>query len=189
MAAHWLCPRAALLLDLQVRKKVIGSLKPGFEYLEARLTDTCPTSSYYLSQEYAVFKAVRIFDPSVAREMSIDASMVENLAVLRCLSRELIDRMKSEVDSYAAAAADVEISRADVQDFTDQVLAFWRAHRRDLLAFAEAARIVFALSPNSASCERVFSLLAVMFGDNQKSALADLLQGSLMLRYNKRPVG
>jgi hypothetical protein len=29
----------------------------------------------------------------------------------------------------------------------------------------------------------------VMFGDNQKSALADLLQGSLMLRYNKRPVG
>lgn len=174
---------------MQVRKKVIGSLKPGFEYLEARLTDTCPTSSYYLSQEYAVFKAVRIFDPSVAREMSIDASMVENLAVLRCLSRELIDRMKSEVDSYAAAAADVEISRADVQDFTDQVLAFWRAHRRDLLAFAEAARIVFALSPNSASCERVFSLLAVMFGDNQKSALADLLQGSLMLRYNKRPVG
>ena len=79
--------------------------------------------------------------------------------------------------------------RADVQQFTDQVLVFWRAHRRDLLAFAEAARIVFALSPNSASCERVFSLLAVMFGDNQKSALADLLQGSLMLRYNKRPVG
>ena len=113
-----------------MRKKVIGSLKPGFEYLEARLTDTCPTSSYYLSQEYAVFKAVRIFDPSVAREMSIDASMVENLAVLRCLSRELIDRMKSEVDSYAAAAADVEISRADVQDFTDQVLAFWRAPSR-----------------------------------------------------------
>jgi len=172
-----------------VRKKVIASFKPGFEYLEARLTDTCASSSYHLSQEYAVFKAVRIFDPSVAREMRVNAGVVENLTVLRCLSRELIDRMKSEVDSYVAAAASVEISRADVQHFTDQVLVFWRAHRHDLLAFAEAARIVFALSPNSASCERVFSLLAVMFGDNQKSALADLLQGSLMLRYNKRPVG
>ncbi|KAG8458651.1 hypothetical protein KFE25_008448 [Diacronema lutheri] len=169
-----------MIADMQVRKKVIGSLKPGFEYLEARLT--CPTSSSYLSQEYAVLKAVRIFDPSVVREMSIDASMVENLAVLRCLSRELIDRMKSEVDSYVAAAAGVEILRADVQHFTDRVLAFWRAHRRDLLAFAEAARIVFALSPNSASCERVYSLLAVMFGGNQESALADLQQGSLMLR-------
>jgi hypothetical protein len=36
---------------------------------------------------------------------------------------------------------------------------------------------------------RQFSLLAVMFGDNQRSALTDLLQGSLMLRYNQRPVG
>ena len=41
----------------------------------------------------------------------------------------------------------------------------------------------------TASCERVFSLLANMFGDNQNSALGDLLQGSLMLRYNKREVG
>ena len=37
--------------------------------------------------------------------------------------------------------------------------------------WAYAARIAFALSPNSASCERVFSALKLMFGDQQMSAL------------------
>ena len=52
-----------------------------------------------------------------------------------------------------------------------------------------AARIAFALSPNSASCERVFALLKEMFGEDQLSALADQLRAALMLAYNKRRVG
>ena len=34
-----------------------------------------------------------------------------------------------------------------------------------------------------------FSLLKWMFGDQQMSALADIIQAALMLRYNKRIVG
>ncbi len=49
--------------------------------------------------------------------------------------------------------------------------------------------VAFALSPNSASCERVFALLKNMFGEDQLSALADQLQVSLMLAYNNRRVG
>ena len=56
-------------------------------------------------------------------------------------------------------------------------------------AWALAARIVFALSPNSASCERVFALLRRLFGEEQFSALRDYLQSSLMLNYNGRTVG
>ena len=56
-------------------------------------------------------------------------------------------------------------------------------------AWALAARIVFAISPNSASCERVFALLKNLFGDEAMSALADYLQAGLMLNYNKRIVG
>ena len=37
--------------------------------------------------------------------------------------------------------------------------------------------------------QRVFSLLKWMFGDQQMSTLADIIQAALMLRYNKRPVG
>ena len=48
---------------------------------------------------------------------------------------------------------------------------------------------MFAISPNSASCERVFALLKRLFGEQQMSSLADLLQASLMLNYNKRTVG
>jgi len=55
--------------------------------------------------------------------------------------------------------------------------------------WACAARIVFALSPNSASCERVFSLLKVLFGEQQMSALADYIRAALMLRCNERRVG
>ena len=37
--------------------------------------------------------------------------------------------------------------------------------------------------------ERVFSLLKLMFGDTQMSALADMIQAALMLKYNARKVG
>jgi len=56
-------------------------------------------------------------------------------------------------------------------------------------AWKDAARIVFAISPNSASCERVFALLKSMFGDCQMRSLADYIQAALMLRYNGRQVG
>ena len=51
------------------------------------------------------------------------------------------------------------------------------------------AKIIFAIAPNSASCERVFALLKSMFGDQQMASLADYIQTALMLRYNKRAVG
>jgi hypothetical protein len=73
--------------------------------------------------------------------------------------------------------------------FTSSVLKFWRTHRSQLPTWAKAARIVFALSPNSASCERAFSLLASMFSPEQKATLADVIQAALMMRYNKREVG
>ena len=40
-------------------------------------------------------------------------------------------------------------------------------------AWALAARVIFAISPNSVACERVFALIKSMFGVEQLSALAD----------------
>ena len=39
------------------------------------------------------------------------------------------------------------------------------------------------------SCERVFSLLECMYGEDQLSSLADQLRAALMLAYNDRHVG
>jgi hypothetical protein len=45
------------------------------------------------------------------------------------------------------------------------------------------------MSPNSASCERVFALLKSMFGEEQMSVLADYVSAALMLRFNKQARG
>ena len=62
------------------------------------------------------------------------------------------------------------------------------AHQRRLVprVGARGARIVFASSPNSASCERVFALLRNLFGELQMKSLADYVQAALMLNYNQR---
>ena len=56
-------------------------------------------------------------------------------------------------------------------------------------AWAIAARIVFAMLPTSAPCERVFSEVKEMLGKDQLASVSDVLQGSVMMRYNKRIVG
>ena len=67
-----------------------------------------------------------------------------------------------------------------------------RWHNGTLVPFpkwAHAARVAFALSPNSASVERIFSLLENMYGDQQMRALADQISAAIMLKYNKRKLG
>ena len=66
---------------------------------------------------------------------------------------------------------------------------WWRVNGKAFPAWATAARIAFAITPNSASCERVFSLLEEMFGPQQDASLADELRAAIMLAYNKRRVG
>ena len=79
--------------------------------------------------------------------------------------------------------------KTDVESFTNNLLDWWRVNGKSFPAWAEAARVAFAMSPNSASCERVFALLKLMFGEQQMSALADMIQVALMLRYNGSVVG
>lgn len=72
---------------------------------------------------------------------------------------------------------------------TDSELYLWAVNGATFSAWAEAAQIVFAFTPNSAAAERVFSMLKWMFGDLQMEALADIIQTALMLRMNGRQVG
>ena len=81
------------------------------------------------------------------------------------------------------------LNRTDVGEYTEAVLAFYRAYNPRFPTWAKAARIIFAMAPSSAASERVFSLVKNMFGKEQLAAMADFIQGSLMLRYNKRRVG
>ena len=73
--------------------------------------------------------------------------------------------------------------------FTEALLKWWCVNGKAFPVWALAARVAFAISPNSASCERVFAKMKMLFGDNQMSSLADILEAALMLSYNGRCVG
>jgi len=91
--------------------------------------------------------------------------------------------------TVSLAAAAPALDHTSVRDYTSALLLWWRTHHPRMPAWAEAARIAFALTCTSAASERVFSLVEGMFGTDQLQTLADQLQGSVMLRYNKRQVG
>jgi hypothetical protein len=76
----------------------------------------------------------------------------------------------------------VEIDRNDMADYTEKVLLFWRSNAPKFPAWGRLTRVFLSMAPSSAAVERVFSLCNHMFGDAQLSALADFVQGSLMLR-------
>jgi hypothetical protein len=84
-------------------------------------------------------------------------------------------------------ARDFSTNRSSINDLTRDVLGWWRRHGSELgPEWCKGARIVFSLMPNSAASERVFSLLACLFPSTRASTLADQLELTLMLRFNKR---
>lgn len=108
------------------------------------------------------------------------------------LSHVQMTDLQAQLPAYLAAAATAPPhSMVDAKAYSDAILTFWRLHTSDtsMPAWRLAARIVFAMSPNSATCERVFSLLDNMFGEGQYKSLSDMLQASLLLRYNRSKRG
>ena len=101
-----------------------------------------------------------------------------------------LEKLKAQSPIYLQRVATCTVKHTSVEDFSTSVLKWWRDNSDDKISeWSEAARIIFAISPNSASCERVFALLKNMFGEQQVSSLADYIQAALMLAYNKRAVG
>ena len=103
--------------------------------------------------------------------------------------RAMIPALLEERPSYLIAAAGFVVDHKDIKVFTAAVLLWWANHGSKFPAWAKAAQIVFSFTPNSAAAERVFSLLKLFFGHDRDTALADMIQATLMLQYNKRVVG
>ena len=177
--------------DLRERKGICDGLVPGFEYLEARITGTC-NAQYSLVAMYELCELARVFDPNFAAAHA-NPALIDRMSVITPLNAlNMLDGMKKELPLYLSAAA----NSPTFDKGSDRWLTITTpssvggAHTEACSRrgrWRRASSLPF--SPNSASCERVFSLLERLFGDQQKSSLADLLQASLMLNYNKRVVG
>ena len=99
------------------------------------------------------------------------------------------DKLLQELPAYLAATQGFTVDHHDTKAFTEAVLGWWANNGTKFPTWAEAAQTVFSFTPNSASAERVFSLLKLIFGDLRDRALADMMQATLMLMYNKRVSG
>jgi hypothetical protein len=181
--------------NLPERTRMCQSLVPCFNYLEARLTGITVGASecqdqYSCVKMYEICRVIRAFNPNFAA-VHVDAAFVDSMAAITPLNGlGMLTGMKSELPLYLAAAQGAPIfDKSSVNDFTDTMLMWWRTNGKSFPAWALAARVAFAISPNSAACERVFALVKQMFGEQQMSTLKDLLQAALMLRSNKRRVG
>lgn len=175
------------------RKELAGKLAQAFKYIQERFTGAC-SDVFDCSAMYHVFRLVQVFNPQFAARHA-DPQWVDDLARITPLAvppdQGGIDfaKLKLELPAYLVAAQSASFNCSDVDSFTDGVLDWWRQHGKLIPTWACAARVVFCLSPNSASCERVFALLRLMYGDAQTAALSDQLQAALMSRYNKRTIG
>ncbi|KAK3258528.1 hypothetical protein CYMTET_32430 [Cymbomonas tetramitiformis] len=184
-----LLPLLRVSMD-SLREAAVAGIEGAYLYLEKRLTGECD-SSYDCSHAYLVCELAQLFDPSFVDANTVDAAWVQRLAAITPLARveqgrNLLVALEGELPQYLTQAKGFTCDHSCVATFTEEVLTWWKTHTKELPSWSFAARIIFSLSPNSCACERVFSLLKNMFGDDQDSCLADYLQGSLMLRYNKR---
>jgi hypothetical protein len=178
-----------MVRDLPERKAICDSLAEAFNYLETRLTGTCD-AQYDCSAMYEILRVIRAFDPNFAH-VHVDAVFIDSMAAITPLAGlGMLPDLKRELPLYLSAAQHAPaLDKSSVETYSESLLKWWRVNGNSFPAWAKAARVAFALSPNSASCERVFALLKNMFDADQLSSLADQLQASLMLAYNKRRVG
>ena len=181
-----------IVRDLPQRIAICDALVPGFDYLERRITGACD-DQYSCVDMYELCRAVRAFDPNFA-DAHLTPAFVDAMDVITPLAaHDMLSGLKQELPLYLAAAASAPaFDKSDVDSYTDAILKWWRSLATNGNSFpkwAMAARMAFALSPNSASCERVFSLVKSMFGEQQMSALADYIRAALMLKFNQRTVG
>lgn len=114
--------------------------------------------------------------------------MASDLAMLKPIAEHIkMADLLAQLPAYLAAANNAPSQgMSDVAAYTERILNFWRSTSElSMPAWRQAARIIFAISPNSAACERVFAMLDCLFGEEQMSTLADALQASLLLRCNR----
>jgi hypothetical protein len=180
------------LLDVYgdlLHQQVLDGLSPAFDYLENRLTGQC-LPQFDCTHSYAICRVLQLFNPAYVaeHELAIDAAVVRELALVIPLAAvrggALLTELERHLPLYVAAAHGFTADHGNVDDFTESVLGWYKNHSGEIGAWAEASLIAFSFTPSSAAAERVFSLLKTLFGPNQDMALADFVQGSMMVRYN-----
>ena len=150
----------------------------GFNYFN----QTIWADDAQLNYQLQLFKLARFLVPARAIELHFSLEDVENFNLFKVVRNGFIDMglLRAELPLYLAAADGVALHVDLVQ--------FWYQRKDMLPGFCKLFAVLMLLQPSSAACERVFSVLTRMLGDQQDSALQDYVQTQVMLEYNKRRI-
>lgn len=92
--------------------------------------------------------------------------------------------MIRELSDYKLIAATIDWEPLNVPQKLQAILDFWKtAHR--VPSWQRFAHLCYLLQPSSACVERAFSLLKYIYGEQQKTSKQDIIESTLMLRYNR----
>ena len=159
----------ALLTDYgkSLLDEIVAGTTPAFAYLESRLTGECGPV-YSCKHSYLICELAQLFDPSYIAANVITAEFVARLDEIVPFGARpgLVEELQRDLPLYVAAARGFSIDHSDINAFTEGVLGWWKNHDGEVGVWADAAQIVFAMSPSSAAAERVFSLLKTLFGSD-----------------------
>ena len=141
------------------------------------------------------------FDPSEAKHLKlveyVDAMEGTFPLFSDCdlFPEGFLDKLRQDIPLYQYHANGIEASFyakrleddnwTDLDEYTDKVLRWWRDIGTSALpAWSAAVRAVFAMSPSSATPERIFSIVASTLGKGHDNAKFDLIESGTMLRFN-----
>ena len=112
------------------------------------------------------------------------AFWVQQLSALPCFTHipGVPNKLIEQLPSHLVACRGTNIDHADVKEFTKQALECWASNYTKFQTWALAARVALclSLSPNSASSERVFTLLQCLFGADRRIKVSGLERRNFM---------
>ena len=120
------------------------------------------------------------------REIRPTPQQLDDLNIFKCISVPqplvCLSGLKSELPIFLALAQDLHAEDFQMND----ILPFFCAHQSELPTWSRFACVLATQQANSASVERVFSILKQAFKETQEKSLGDYVYGVVMRRYNNR---
>jgi hypothetical protein len=151
----------------------VECVRPCWTYIESRLV--LPNAKYEVAAR--VYRACQLFNPTRIRQLHQHAALW--LTDLPFISLQELADMLRELPTYI-------INAENAHDINPRTLLNWWRPQEETPHFREAAVKCATLAMSSAAMERFFGMAQAALDDDQKSALADFEQATVMLRYNNR---
>jgi len=168
-----------------------GVIAPAYKYC----TNLMQHKRHNQMQRY---RAVRIFNPLFAKGNPVTQADLDALQRLKCAKHRRVKphvaKLPDEVALYNQLCEEIkDESERTVTDpktnttkDTWDIKQWWLSVKNKVPAFFQVLRVVLLHSPNNCACERAFSIVNDSFRKDQKAALEDYVELSVMLQYNNR---